>query len=130
MKKAQEAGIKISECYRNTARSVKFIVTALPSSTEVEKTLKREGGVFDVAGKGTHICNVGEDLEEEVLKSLTDGAKESGMTFRDCREVDVVPFLNKMMGNNIFDFSSDSDFTAKLLRKNLGFAMDSAKSQL
>ena len=125
MKRASEAGIKISECYKHISRDVKFIVTMVPTTEEVDLTLNREGGIFELAKKGTSIYNAGCECDDETRFSAT--AKERGMTFKDHKEVEIVPLLNKMMGNNIFDFSSDSDFTAKLMRKDLGYAMDSAK---
>lgn len=54
---AQEAGITVSASMSDACKEVDFIVTALPKTEHVEKALMGEGGIFEVANKGTCICD-------------------------------------------------------------------------
>ena len=82
LERASAAGIKVSDCYRQTAKDVDFIVTALPVTDHVDQTLNREGGIFEVANKGTYICDAS-TISPDASVRFSKKAKEVGMTFLD-----------------------------------------------
>lgn len=82
LERAEKAGLKVSDCYRSTAKDVDFIVTALPVTDTVDLTLHREGGIFEMASKGTHICDASTIAPDASIR-FAKTAKEHGMTFLD-----------------------------------------------
>jgi 3-hydroxyisobutyrate dehydrogenase len=123
LERAAAAGIKVSDCYKSTAQDVDYIVTALPVTAHVDETLHREGGIFEVANKGTYICDASTISPDASVRFGTK-AKEVGMTFLDTpmsggingakagtltfmvggteADKDAVTPLLKGMGKNIF----------------------------
>jgi 3-hydroxyisobutyrate dehydrogenase len=80
--RAEEMGIKASQDYANTAKDVDYIVSALPITKNVEETLYREGGIFEVANKGTMICDAS-TIDPNASIQFSVDAKKHGMTFLD-----------------------------------------------
>jgi len=80
--RAEQMGIKASLNFADTAKDVDYIVSALPITANVEETLYREGGIFEVANKGTMICDASTIDPNASVRFATD-AKAKGMTFLD-----------------------------------------------
>ena len=81
--RATAAGLtNVSNCYKSTAQDVEYIVTALPVTAHVDETLHREGGIFEVANKGTFICDAS-TISPDASVRFGATAKENGMTFLD-----------------------------------------------
>jgi len=80
--RAEEMGIKASLDFAETAKDVDYIVSALPITKNVEETLYRENGIFDMASKGTVICDASTIDPNASVRFATD-AKTRGMTFID-----------------------------------------------
>merc|ERR1711957_71433 len=83
LERAAAAGItNVSDCYKSTAQDVEYIVTALPVTAHVDETPHREGGIFEVANKGTFICDAS-TISPDASVRFGATAKENGMTFLD-----------------------------------------------
>ena len=80
--RAEEMGVKATQDFAATAKDVDYIVTALPITSDVENTLYREGGIFEVASKGTTICDASTISPEASIK-FAGAAHERGMRFLD-----------------------------------------------
>jgi 3-hydroxyisobutyrate dehydrogenase len=80
--RAEEMGIKATQDFVNTAKDVDYIVSALPITKNVDDTLYREGGIFEVASKGTMICDAS-TIDPNASVRFAADAKAKGMTFLD-----------------------------------------------
>ena len=77
-----EAGIKSVDTVAEVSSGVEYIITVLPNTAHVEETLKKEGGIFESADKGTMICDTS-TISPMASKEFHADSLKHGLTFID-----------------------------------------------
>ena len=80
--KGTEAGLKTVSTIEEAAKGQDYIVMALPATKHVEETLKKEGGIFEHADKGTMICDVS-TINPHASVEFAKEAEKIGLIFAD-----------------------------------------------
>jgi 3-hydroxyisobutyrate dehydrogenase len=80
--RASEAGLTVVDSIEEACKDVDYVALSLPATKHVEEVLKKEGGVFDSAAKGTMIFDTSTISPIASAEFAKDAAKE-GLIFMD-----------------------------------------------